>query len=887
MVSARVGARPRRAAAPRLLRVVVVGSPYDLFAALGEGRGVLEGDLRPARWQLRVVSWPSDLRAQADRGAPDLVVVLAGSASPSPREAALLVRAEWPGVRCALLASHARDAAEAWEAGSGFDLALVGYGRDTALPSLLRLAADRWWGDGTAPALLLVEDDPGWASVALEVLQRHADELEGGRRARTLWARSYEEALACLDRVGELVRLVVSDGEYPRGGRPERLVGLELLAVARRRGVPVLLVSADEGAPSAAAETGVAFVGKAMDSPLDLLRAAVRRAQPPPVGARPHRRRWTRRAAAGRSEVAPPWMPRGGADPADLESVGRGSLGGKGRGLGFLERLLARDRPPLDDVRLGIPPTLVLRTGVCEAFLDSNGLHGLVACASALSDPEIVQAFVRGEVPAAVRRRVGEWLAVHPGPVAVRSSASLEDCRRHPLAGAFAAVLVHAEGNAEERLERVLEAVSVVWASPLCADPRRLLAAAGVRHRPAMAVLVQSLVGRAHGRHFYPTFSGLASSYNYYPFRDMTPEDGVAVVAMGLGKALVDGREGLRFCPRYPHAVPQLGSVKDTLANAQRRMWALDLDAPAGVWWPAEPNLVELEAARELRQGIGSAIASTYLPANDALVDGIREGGAPLVTFARLLRGRQLPLGPALHWLLRELEHALGGPVEIELAMDLEGWEEEPALWLLQCRPLVGGGQPGPVGQEDGKEELVVVRSCAALGQGRVGGLHDVVLVVPDLDRARTVEVAGILERIDRGLRLAGRPYLLLGPGRWGSRDQWLGIPVAWSQVSGARAIVETDFADLIGDPSQGSHFFHHLTAAGIPFLGVHRHDDEGHIDWAWLCAQPAVGSECDGKVRHLHFAEPLEVRVDGRRREGVVVLPARAVSSSRFPVDS
>lgn len=854
----------------RPLQAIVVGSVYDLFAALGEGRASVEGRPEDGRWGLRGVSSLEALAQLLEEATPDLVVLLGGGAALAPGTVFPLARAGRPEVRCVQLASHALDTAEAQSA--GVDLVVVGYGRSTALAVTLRLAADRWWGDPGAPVLLLVEDDPGWASVALEVMQGRAQGPGPGVRARTLWAQSYEEAVGLIEAAGPRLRLVVSDGEYPRGGRSERLVGVSLLAEARRRHpeVPLLLVSADEDAPRAAAAEGLAFVGKGLDAPLDLLRAAVGRVLP--AAAPPARVRYRCRGLEPGAEAM--WGRAPGPAGTGLVAVASGSLGGKGRGLVFLERLLAERRLPVEGVRLGVPPTLVLRTGACERFLDDNGLYGLLACASALSDGEIVQAFARGSVQAAVRRQVGRWLDEHPGPVAVRSSASLEDCRRHPLAGAFATVLVAGGSDPGERLERVLEAVAVVWASPFTADARRLLAAAGIRHRPAMAVLIQALVGRAHGRFFYPTLSGLASSYNYYPFRDMTPEDGVAVVGMGLGKALVDGREGLRFCPRYPHAVPQLGSVRDTLASAQRRMWALDLEAPGGMAWPAEPNLLELETARELKQGIGSAIASTYVPANDALVDGIRDGGAPVVTFAALLRGRQLPLGPVLHWLLRELESVLHGPAEIELAMDLECRGEVPTMWLLQCRPLAGGGQPRALSHQGGDDERVVVRSCAALGQGRVGELHDVVLVVPDLDRARTFEVAGILERLDRGLRQAGRPYLLLGPGRWGSRDQWLGIPVAWSQVSGARAIVETDFADLVGDPSQGSHFFHHLTAAGIPFLGVHQ-GDGGRIDWEWLCAQPAAVTACEGKLRHLRLAEPVEVRVDGRRREGVVAVPA------------
>lgn len=861
----------------RPLRALVAGAPYDLYAALGEGTASVLGDLDSRPWRLDAAASPAELEAALARGAPDLLVVLGGSSALPTREVVSAARARSGNTRCILLASHPLDAAGACLSGGGLDLALVAYGRKTALASVLCLAADRWWGDPASPALLLVEDDPGWASVALEVLQLHARRL-AGRRVRTLWAQDYEEAVAGLAALGDRLLLVVSDGEYPRRGRPERLVGARLLTEARRRSpaLPALLASADEAAAEAAADAGVGFVGKTMDSPVDLLRAAVGRALPAPPQPRTRSRRCSvrRRDPATSADDACVWARRPASAGSAVTRMGSGSLGGKGRGIEVLERLVAARRLPLEGVRLAVPPTLAIRSEVCERFIEDNGLLGLVACASALSDAEIVQAFARAEVSRAVRVRVAEWLARTPGPVVVRSSASLEDCRRHPLAGAFATVLVGDRADAEARLEKVLAAVSIVWASPLAAAARRLLGAAGIRHRPAMAVLVQSLVGSRHGRFFYPTFSGLASSFNYYPFRDMQPEDGVAVVAMGLGKALVDGREGLRFCPRYPHVVPQHGSVRDTLASAQRHLWALDLEASDELIWPGEPGFVELEAARELRQGIGSAIASTYVAANDSLVDGIRDGGAPLVTFQRLLRGRQLPLGQVLHWLLRALEGVVHGPVEIELAMELEAREEQPTLWLLQCRPLAGGGEPRPLshtGETGGRE---VVCSRVALGHGSVRDIADIVVVLADLDRARTLEVAGALERIDRTLRQAGRPYLLVGPGRWGSRDQWLGIPVAWSQVSGARAIVETDFADLVGDPSQGSHFFHHLTAAGIPFLGVHQ-GDGGRIDWEWLCAQPAAVTACEGKLRHLRLAEPVEVRVDGRRREGVVTVPA------------
>lgn len=864
---------------PVRARALVVGSPYDVFSALVDGPAN-PGAIPPgSTWNLHAVTTQTELESALAGFRFDLAVMLGGSNLLPAEAVAEVVRRAQPEARRVLLASHSLDAIGRTEV-ELFDLALVGHGRARALASLLRLAGDRWLFDPAAPALLLVEDDPGWAALAIEVLQDQAARLArpaGAEHMRVLWAASYEGGAALLEALGERLLLLVTDGEYPRLGRSERLVGLRLAVEARRLqpDLPVILASADEEAGPASARLGLAYVGKALDAPDDLLRAAVAgvlsaraeavtRHAPPPrtrVAAEDHRlvtRIRTRR-------------PANASAGADLELFGAGSLGGKGRGAAFLDRFVAARTPPFEGVRLGLPPTLVLRTETCERFLEDSGLRGLVACASALGDGEIIQAFVRGAFSRSLQRRVGSWLARHPGPVVVRSSASLEDCRRHPLAGAFATVVVGDGGGREEWLRRVLDAVAVVWASPFTAEARRLLLAAGVRHRPPMAVLLQPLVGQPHGRYFYPTFSGLASSSNYYPFRDMTPEDGVAVVAMGLGKALSDGREGLRFCPRYPHVVPQLGSVKDTLAAAQRRLWALDLEARPELSWPGDVSLVELETARELRQGVGAPVASTFLAANDLLVDGIRGGGAPLVTFASLLRGRQIPLGPVLSWLLKELEGAMHGPVEIEFAMDLETAGGDPTLWLLQCRPLAGGGQlPAPV-EVEAADRRVVVRSCTALGHGRLAGIEDIVVVLRDLDRARTVEVAEVLERLDRGLRQGGRSYLLIGPGRWGSRDPWLGVPVAWSQVSGARAIVETDFADLIGDPSQGSHFFHHLTAAGIPFLGVHHHDDGGHIDWEWLCAQPAESSACDGKVRHLRVPAAIEVVVDGRRRWGVV----------------
>jgi hypothetical protein len=556
--------------------------------------------------------------------------------------------------------------------------------------------------------------------------------------------------------------------------------------------------------------------------------------------------------------------------------LGSGSLGGKGRGLAFVKRLLAQERPSVRGAEIAVPQTLVVASDIFEEFVGENGLRAMLPDLERRSDEQILDAFRAGRFSHALRADLARFLAVVRDPLAVRSSSILEDSAYQPFAGVYATLMLpNNHPSLDVRLAQLIEALKVVYASTYLRAAREYLATTPHRlEEEAMAVLVQRLVGSRRGDRVYPLLSGVASSYNFYPFRDMEPLDGVALVALGLGKAVVEGFEALRFCPAYPRVLPQLSATKDVLKNAQRRFWALDMardDVIPGLEYDA--NLVQLDVADAFADPNAALVASTYLRADDTLVDGVRPGGAPLVTFARLLRGQEFPLPELLCKLLQLAQRGMGNPVEIEFAADLRGGGEPGTFHVLQVRPMVVEGMAGQAGATAADGEDVVAWSASAMGHGRGRILHDLVMISPGLDRARTVDVAGAIERINAELRGQGRDYVLIGPGRWGSRDPWLGIPVAWSQISGARAIVETDFGDLEVEPSQGSHFFHNLTAFGVSFLAVHSRQGGGAIHWQWLLEQPAESAEVGGAVRHLRVGRGLEVLVDGAERRGVVRL--------------
>ncbi len=557
--------------------------------------------------------------------------------------------------------------------------------------------------------------------------------------------------------------------------------------------------------------------------------------------------------------------------------VGSGSLGGKGRGLAFMHKLLAYDEIRAPGVRVAIPQTVALATDIFETFIHRNDLRSIVQDAGDLEDGAILDRFRAARFEHGIRNALAQFLEVVHEPLAVRSSSLLEDSLFQPFAGVYSTIMLpNNHPSLDVRLAQVLEAVKVVYASTYFRTARDYLDSTPYRsEEERMAVLVQRLVGRRFGSRFYPTFSGTAASSNFYPFGSMNPEDGVAQVALGLGKTVVEGFEALRFCPAHPRVLPQMSSVKDTLRNAQRRFYALDMSKDdTSPWIHTEANLLQLETIAAVADGAARPILSTYRRADDAISPGFDQGGAPLVTFDPILRGRPFNLPDLLVRLLDLGKEGIGSPAEMEFAVQLDpGFDSEQVFHVVQMRPLVVESFHDDVQLSPEDVERAVVRTRLALGHGRRESLADVIVVDPErLERAMTVEAAEVVAGINRRLRDEGRQCLLIGPGRWGSQDPWLGIPVTWAQISTARAIVETDFSDLQVEPSFGSHFFHNLTCFGVAFFAVHKTEIEGAIRWEWFRGRPAVSEEMNGAIRHLRLEQPMEILVDGESGTGVIL---------------
>jgi hypothetical protein len=564
---------------------------------------------------------------------------------------------------------------------------------------------------------------------------------------------------------------------------------------------------------------------------------------------------------------------------ASFSKIGTGSLGGKGRGLAFMHKILSQARPDLENVEIAIPQTVVLASDIFEEFLEINDLRSLVHFADAMSDQEILDAFRNGGFPPGLRPEIAAFLEAVGEPLAIRSSSILEDSVYQPFAGVYATVMLPNNHPSQDvRLAQLLEAVKVVYASTYFVRARDYLETTPYRvEEEQMAVLVQRLVGRQRGHRFYPTLSGVASSYNFYPFGDMNHDDGVAQIALGLGKSVVEGFEALRFSPHHPQVLPQFSSVKDILRNAQRRFYCLDLNQIDVIPGAAtDLNLLHEETMHAVTDGAAYAIASTYSREGDRITTGLDDGGVPLITFKPLLRSQILPLPEVLTWLIETCQKGMASPVEIEFAADIRsGLGRKQIFHVVQLRPMVIEEMDVVVSLDDDDTESAVVASEVALGHGRREAISDLIVIDPEIvDRSQTPQIAQVTEGLNRKLREENRQCILIGPGRWGSRDPWLGIPVEWPQISSARAIVETDFADLQVEPSLGSHFFHNLTCYGVAFFAVHAHRLQGWVNWDWLRRQTTVADALDGGVRHLRLESPVEVLVDGSSGHGVIREP-------------
>jgi CheY-like chemotaxis protein len=560
-------------------------------------------------------------------------------------------------------------------------------------------------------------------------------------------------------------------------------------------------------------------------------------------------------------------------DPAAnfMARIGGGSLGGKARGLAFARSLLASSHlgRRFPGVRITVPPAVVLGTDLFDRFLAENELlEFAMACTD---DRELLRRFLAARFPGDARLDLAAFVAAARWPLAVRSSSLLEDSQYQPFTGVYDTyMLANNDPSDERRLEQLVGAIQRVYASTFTRAAQAYLRATPYRlEEEKMAVILQRVVGAPHRGRFYPGFSGVARSFNFYPTPPLASADGIAAVALGLGRAVVEGEKCLQFCPRHPEHLLQFSSVDDMLANSQREFWALELGGANG---GIRESRFPLAAAEE--DGTLHPVGSTYSAENDAVVDGLSRSGVRIVSFAPILKHGLFPLAPILDRLLELARRGLNRPAEIEFAVRLGERSQDPhEFGFLQMRPLVLSRESETLEIGDVDPARLLCRSRRVLGNGTIQGIRDAVVVdFHRFDRAKSRDAAEAVTRFNAALLAEGRPYLLIGVGRWGSADPWLGIPVRWDQISGARAIVEAGFRDIRVEPSQGSHFFQNLVSFQIGYFTVNPEADDGFVDWDWIERQTPVTAEAH--VRHLRFDRPLAVTMNGRRNHGVIFKP-------------
>lgn len=600
-------------------------------------------------------------------------------------------------------------------------------------------------------------------------------------------------------------------------------------------------------------------------------------------------------------EVITDYSPRKqGIETAYLR-IGQGSLGGKARSIAFANSVLAGLdlAGQFEDMDVRTPRTLVVCTGEFDRFLEEN--PSLCCEGEDLDDLEVKERFQYAHLSEKLLQKLDMVCMNMRGPLAVRSSGLLEDSHIHPFAGIYATyMLPNNHPDQRVRLREILRAIKGVYASSFSREARAYLADTPFSFEDEkIAVMIQEMVGNQYGDRFYPHFSGVALSDNYYPVGYQKPEEGIALVALGMGHQIVQGGSALQFSPSTPKILPQFASPRDFLAYSQNHFYALDLSRPTVDFLAGEDSSLKrfrLKHAEE--DGTLAAVASTYVINEDRIRDTLNVPGARVVTFQNILRWESVPLAPVLEVLLKVFREALGCAVEIEFSVDLGDWGKsvprgrtarKPTLYVLQVRPQGSPFQQKAISMEGFAEKEVLARTARSLGHGIVRDIRDIVYVKPrDLAGGRSPVVAKQVGHFNGKLASEGRRYLLMGPGRWGSSDNHLGIPVDWSQISSAQVIIETSFAGRVVEPSQGSHFFHNITGRQIGYLTIPPkstgpNDEKGYLDADWFGEQAFVEETED--VRHIRLEEPLTVLMDGRKGEALVLKRSLGESLEEEPM--
>ena len=564
--------------------------------------------------------------------------------------------------------------------------------------------------------------------------------------------------------------------------------------------------------------------------------------------------------------------------------IGDGSLGGKGRGLAFLDNIIKMhpEFNDFEDVKVSIPKTVVLCTDVFDEFMDSNNLYHIAL--SDASDEEILQHFLRAQLPDKFIADFFAFFDATRSPIAIRSSSLLEDSHYQPFAGIYSTYMIPYLEDKYQMLQMMAAAIKSVYASVYYKDSKAYMTAtSNVIDQEKMAVILQEVVGKQYGNRYYPNISGVLRSLNYYPINDETAEEGIASLALGLGKYIVDGGQTLRVCPYHPTQVLQMSEMDMALKETQTHFYALDMEH-TGLEFQVDDgfNIKKLKVKEADKDQSVRFISSTYDFSDQRIYDGYYEGGRKIISLNGVLQQGVFPLPELLQMSMKYGSEGMRRPVEIELACTLDDTAKRDEdgkmhvggeFYLLQIRPIVDSKQVLNEDLSQIPDDQCLLRSHNSLGHGISEDVMDVVYVTTGekFSAQNNPYVAEDIEQINRKFLAEGKNYVLIGPGRWGSSDYWLGIPVKWPHISAARVIVEAGLENFRVDPSQGTHFFQNLTSFGVGYFTVNSFKNEGIYNQALLDSMPAV--EETQYVRHVRFDRPLKIMMDGMKQEGVVVL--------------
>lgn len=560
-------------------------------------------------------------------------------------------------------------------------------------------------------------------------------------------------------------------------------------------------------------------------------------------------------------------------EPSTIVSLDSGALGGKGRGIAFIHTLIYRYgiSELFDDINILTPATSIIGSDQYDKFLENNNLDK-IAFAKDVDYLELKKAFLNAQLSDDLYQRLRKLLTIMKRPLAVRSSGLLEDSLYQPFAGIYETYIVPNVGDEQERLEQLANAIKMVYASVFSPKSRSYIRSINYKiEEEKMAVVIQEVVGSKHDNFYYPHISGVAQSYNFYPFSHIKPEDGYATIALGLGTYVVEGEKAYHFCPRYPKL--QNYRLKDLVDNSQTHFYAVDLRLKKLDFLKGEnAGLAKLDIWDAERHGTLKHLASVYDKNGERLIPGIDKPGPRVLDFANILKFNYIPLAETIRKMLNIAKEAMGTPVEIEFAIDLKKDKQGRAsFFLLQIKPLLGSGDDFNIDESRLDKDSVVLFTDTSMGNGKIDFLRHVLFVSPrTFDKSRTEQIAEEIGEINEKMLTSGERYILIGPGRWGTRDKWIGIPVNWGQISNAKVIVEASLENFPLEGSSGSHFFHNVISMNIGYFTV-LHDNPKHILRWDILEQQKVIYQTD-YVKLVEFPEPLIVKMDGKKRIAVIM---------------